>query len=71
MKKDEFPVLVLGVTDAQQQFHSLSISIISHHNTNIYLKCLDAFKRLIANVLPPTVSFTSKYEMTDCEVAKR
>ena len=68
---NEFPVLVLGVTDAQQQFHPLSISVISHRNTNVYLKCLDAFKRLVAHVLPPTVSFTPKYGMTDCEVAER
>ena len=68
---NEFPVLVLGVTDAQQQFHPLSISVISHRNTNVYLKCLDAFKRLVTHVLPPTVSFTPKYGMTDCEVAER
>jgi hypothetical protein len=30
---NELPVLVLGVTDAQQQFHPLPISIVSHHNT--------------------------------------
>ncbi len=66
-----FPVLVLGVTDAQQQFHPLSISVISHRNTNVYLKCLDAFKRLVTHVLPLTVSFTPKYGMTDCEVAER
>lgn len=68
---NEFPVLVLGITDAQQQFHPLSISIISHRNTDIYLKCLDAFKKLVAKVLPSTVSFIPKYGMTDCEVAER
>ncbi len=68
---NEFPVLVLGVTDAQQQSHPLSISVISHRNTNVYLKCLDAFKRLVAHVLQPTVSFTPKYGMTDCKVAER
>ncbi len=66
-----FPVLVLGVTDAQQQFHPLSISVITHRNTNVYLKCLDTFKRLVAHVLLPTVSFTPKYGMTDCKDAER
>jgi hypothetical protein len=28
---NEFPVLVFGVSDAQQQFHLLSMSVISHH----------------------------------------
>ncbi len=68
---NEFPVLVLGVTDAQQQFHPLLISVISHRNTNVYLKCFDTFKRLVTHVLPPAVSFTPKYGMTDCKVAER
>ena len=53
---NEFPVLVLGVTDAQQQFHPLSISVISHRNTDIYLKCLDAFKTIVAHVVPSMAS---------------
>ena len=68
---NEFPVLVLGVTDAQQQFHPLSISVISHRNTDIYLKCLDAFKTIVTHVVPSTVSFVPKYGMTDCEPAER
>jgi hypothetical protein len=28
---NEYPVLVLGISDAQKQFHMLSISVISHH----------------------------------------
>jgi hypothetical protein len=67
----EFPVLVLGVTDAQQQFHLLSIIVISHCNTDVYLKCLDAFKTSVAHVVPSTVSFVPKYGMTDCELAER
>ena len=68
---NEFPVLVLGVTDAQQQFHPLSISVISHRNTDIYLKCLDAFKTIVAHVVPSMASFVPKYGMTDCELAER
>jgi hypothetical protein len=67
---NEFPVLVLGVTDSQQQFHPLSFSIISHCNTPVYQKCLDAFKRLAAHVVPSTISFVPKYRMNDCEVAE-
>ncbi len=47
---NEFPVLVLGVTNAQQQIHPLSICVISHHNNDVYLKCLDAFKTIVAHV---------------------
>jgi hypothetical protein len=32
---NEFPVLILGITDACQQFHPLSISIISHCTRNV------------------------------------
>jgi hypothetical protein len=64
-------VLVLGVTDAQQQFHPLSISVISHHNNDVYLRCLDAFKTIVTHVVPSTVSFVPKYGMTDCELAER
>jgi hypothetical protein len=66
----EFPLLVLGITDAQQQFHPLSISVLSHGNTEMYISALDAFKRLVTQVLP-TTTFLPKYGMTDCEVGER
>ncbi len=68
---NEFPALVMGVTDAQQQFHLLSISVISHCNTDVYLKCLDAFKAIVAHIVPSTVSVVPKYGMSDCELAER
>lgn len=67
---NEFPVLVFGVTDAQQQFHVLSISVISHHSEPIYCDMLDKFNRLLKHVLPD-VTFDPKYVMTDGEVAER
>ncbi len=41
---NEFPVLILGLSDAQQQFHLLSISIMLHHTEALYQEVLHAFK---------------------------
>ena len=72
---NEFPMLVLGITDAQQQFHPLSITIISHQNYATYCEVLDNFNRLLGHVFSaifnPTTPFTPHYGMTDCEAAKR
>jgi hypothetical protein len=37
---NEFPVLILGVSDAQQQFHLLSISVLLHHMEAVYCEVL-------------------------------
>jgi hypothetical protein len=44
---NEFPILIIGITDACQQFHPLSISIISHHTEDMYEDVLQNFNRLI------------------------
>lgn len=67
---NEFPVLVFGVSDAQQQFHVLSMSVISHLSKEMYEDMLISFKRLITHVVPE-ISFIPEYGMTDCEVAER
>jgi hypothetical protein len=36
---NEFPILFIGINDACQQFHSLSISIISHRTEDMYEMC--------------------------------
>jgi hypothetical protein len=38
---------LLGITDACQQFHPLSISIISHQTEEMYEEVLNNFNRLI------------------------
>ncbi len=58
---NEFPILILGITDACQQFHPLSISIISHQTTEMYEDMLQNFNRLIPHVLTD-VMFTPDYE---------
>jgi hypothetical protein len=40
-------ILILGITDACQQFHPLSISIITHQNEEMYEDMLHNFNRLI------------------------
>jgi hypothetical protein len=72
---NEFLLLVLGITDAQQQFHPLSISIISHRNYATYCEVLDHFNGLLDNDFPDifnqTARFSPHYRMTDCEAAER
>jgi hypothetical protein len=41
---NEFPVLVFGVSNAQQQFHLLSMSVISHISKEMYEDMLISFK---------------------------
>jgi hypothetical protein len=67
---NEFPILIIGITDACQQFHPLSISIISHCTEEMYEEVLQNFNRLIPHVLTD-VAFIPAYGMTDCEPAER
>jgi hypothetical protein len=41
---NEFPVLILSISDAQQQFHLLSISVLSQHMEAMYHEVLRLFK---------------------------
>jgi len=67
---NEFPVLVLGISDAQQQFHMLSISVLSHHTESIYEEVLRVFQRIVMHVVPG-INFSPQYVVTDCDVAER
>jgi len=67
---NEYPVLILGLSDAQQQFHLLSISVLSHHTEAVYREVLRVFKRVIMHVVPD-ISFSPQYVVTDCDAAER
>jgi hypothetical protein len=67
---NEFPVLILGLSDAQQQFHLLSISVLSHHTEAVYREVLHVFKQVIMHVVPD-LSFSPQYVVTDCDAVKR
>jgi hypothetical protein len=67
---NEFPVLILGLSVAQQQFHLLSISVLSHHTEAVYCEVLRVFKRVIMHVVPD-LSFSPQYVVTDCDAAER
>jgi len=41
---NEFLVLILGISDAQQQFHMLSISVLLHHSEAAYQELFHLFK---------------------------
>jgi hypothetical protein len=63
LNKNEFPLVVIGVTDGAQQLHVLSLWIFSHGTTAMYLK-------VVSKVLPQ-VTFMPAYVMTDTELAER
>jgi hypothetical protein len=70
LNSNEYPVLILGLSDAQQQFQLLSISVLSHHTEAVYCEVLCVFKRVIMHVLPD-ISFSPQYVVTDCDAAER
>jgi hypothetical protein len=67
---NEFLVLILGVSDAQQQFHLLSISVLLHHTEAVYHEVLHLFKRVVMHVVPD-ISFSLQYVVTDCDAVER
>ena len=67
---NEFLVLVLGISDAQQQFHLLSISVLSHHTEAVYCEVLRLFKQVVMHVVPDR-SFSPQYVVTDCDAVER
>jgi len=68
--ENEFPVTLLGISDANRQFHLLSISVVSHRTRDVYIRLITSLQELVAKELPG-ISFQFKYCMTDCEVAER
>jgi len=69
-KNNEFPLCILGITDAPQQFHPLSLNVTSHRTAVIYCKVLIGFKDLLEDI-DPSVKFDRDYLMADCEIAER
>mgnify|MGYP000917982143 CR=1 FL=1 len=41
---NEFPIFILGLTDAQHQFHPVSFNILSHHRASDYVRDIEGFK---------------------------
>jgi hypothetical protein len=70
VNENEFPLVIIGVTDAAQQLHVLSVSIISHHTYAMYLRVVQGLKDLVSR-LYPQVTFMPAYVMADAEMAER
>jgi hypothetical protein len=68
--ENEFPVTLLDVSDAQKQFHLLSISIVSHRTQAVHRHLISSLHKLVSKLVPG-VSFSFQYCMTDCEAAER
>jgi hypothetical protein len=67
---NEFLVLILGLSDTQQQFHLLSISVLLHHTEAVYREVLHMFKGVLMHVVP-NISFSPQYVVTDCDSVER
>ncbi len=70
LNDNEFPLVVIGITDGAQQLHVLSVSIVSHRTHGMYMKVLHGLKDLVPRGLPQ-VTLEPAYVMTDAEVAER
>jgi hypothetical protein len=70
LNDNEFPLIVIGITDGAQQLHVLSISIVSHCTHGMYMKVLHGLKDLVPRVLPQ-VTLEPAYVMTNAEVVER
>ena len=68
--ENEFPVTLLGISDARRQFHLLSISVVSHRTQAVYRRLISSLQELVGKVMPEE-SFSFQYCMTDCEAAER
>jgi len=67
---NKFPVLILGISDAQLQFHMLSISMLLHYTKAVYWKVLHVLRQVIMHIIPD-INFSPQYVVTDCDVAER
>ncbi len=70
LNDNEFPLVIIGVTDAAQQLQVLSVSNDSHCTYAMYLKVGQGLKDLVPRLLPQ-VAFMPAYVMTDAEVSDR
>jgi hypothetical protein len=68
--ENEFPVTLIGVSDAQRQFHLLSFSIVSHRTQAVFYRLISSLQELVSKLFPG-VSFLFQFCMTDCEAAER
>jgi len=68
--ENEFPITLLGISDANRQLHLLSISVISHHTRDVYICLITSLQKLVAKE-SQGISFQFKYCLTNCEIAER
>jgi hypothetical protein len=52
LNDNEFPLVVIRITDGAQQLHVLSVSIVSHHTHGMYMKVLHGLKDLVPRCFP-------------------
>jgi hypothetical protein len=69
LNQNEFPLLVIGVSDGTQAFHPLCFGVLSHHNNIHYTRAFNDLYNLFCTIFnyEPTVD----YVVTDCDHALR
>ncbi len=70
LNKNEFLLISLGVSDGAQPLHIMSLTIISHHTKDKYLRVVQGFKDIFSDLFPG-VPFLPNYLITDAEHADR
>jgi hypothetical protein len=49
--ENDFPVTLLGISDANRQFPLLSISVVSHRTRDVYIRLITSLQELVAKEL--------------------
>jgi hypothetical protein len=70
LNENEFPFIVLGITDARQQFFPLAFAVVSRINQEMNRRVLVDFKCLVASVCNG-LNFKPNYVMINADAAER
>jgi hypothetical protein len=61
---NKFPITLLGISDANKQFHLLSICVVSHCTHDVHIHLITSLQELVAKEIA-SITFQFKYCMTD------
>jgi hypothetical protein len=66
--ENEFPVTLLGISDAQRQIHLLSIGVVSHRTQAVNHRLITSLQELVGNVMPCFPSITTTWTVVQLKV---
>ena len=70
LNETEYPLIIIGITDAAQQMHPLAFFTVSQRTTSVYTTVLRAFKAHLLAAGVTDENFTPHYVMADAETAE-